>query len=104
MIVALPPLWIIVLLFGAISLTKVLIVYIIEQCAHSYVSTDQQTIVGLEGEMGWKTPVIHRKVNILRFWNRLMKMNNKRLPKMIYMEMKQSSDDWFEDIKIYSCP
>ena len=39
------------------------------------------TIVGLEGEMGWKTPIIRRKVNILRFWNRLMKMNNKRLQK-----------------------
>ena len=56
------------------------------------------TIVGLEGEMGWKTPILRRKINILRFWNRLMKMN-KRLPKMIYMEMKQSSHDWFEDIK-----
>ena len=57
------------------------------------------TIVGLEGEMGWKTPIVCHKINILRFWNRLMKMNNKRLPKMIYMEMKQSSHDWFEDIK-----
>ena len=57
------------------------------------------TIVGLEGEMGWKTPIIRRKVNILRFWNLLMKMNNKRLPKMIYLEMKQNSHDWFEHIK-----
>ena len=28
-----------------------------------------------------------------------MKMNNKRLPKMIYMEMKLSNHGWFENVK-----
>ena len=37
-------------------------------------------IVGVEGEMGCTTAAVHRKLEILRLWNRLMLLEEDRLP------------------------
>ena len=40
--------------------------------------------VGVEGEMGWLSPKVCRNLGLVRFWNRLMDMDNNRLTKIIF--------------------
>ena len=57
--------------------------------------------VGIEGELGWVNPQIRRWLNMLRLWNRIVGMNNTRLPKIIY-EYQRSLDskgNWCSEIK-----
>ena len=42
--------------------------------------------LGLQGDMGWISPDIRRKVEMIRFWNRVIGMDNDRLPKIIYKD------------------
>ena len=35
---------------------------------------------GIEGEIGWTPPKIRRHLNILRLWNKIVSMENTRLP------------------------
>ncbi len=41
-------------------------------------------IAAINGDVGWTSSCVRRKTNIIRFWNRLMSMNNNRLPKIIF--------------------
>ncbi len=43
---------------------------------HKFVS-----IVAINGDMGWTSSSVRRKINIIRFWNILMCKNNNCLPK-----------------------
>ncbi len=45
---------------------------------HKFVSID-----AINGDMRWTTSGERRKINMVRFWNRLMSLNNTRLPKVI---------------------
>ncbi len=45
---------------------------------HKFVSID-----AINGDMGWTTSCERRKINMVRFWNRLMSLNNTLLPKVI---------------------
>ncbi len=45
---------------------------------HKFVSID-----AINGDMGWTTSCERLKINMVRFWNRLMSLNNTRLPKVI---------------------
>ena len=38
----------------------------------------------VEGDMGWCPNYIHRTLNVLRYWNRLIKLNDNRLTKKIF--------------------
>ncbi len=41
------------------------------------------SIDAINGDMGWTTSCERRKINMVRFWNRLMSLNNTQLPKVI---------------------
>ena len=41
---------------------------------------------GVEGDLGWVRPLIRRKIEILRFWNRIVSLDESRLPRQIYNE------------------
>ena len=56
-------------------------------------------IAGMEGDMGWLPPIIRRKVCMLRQWNRIVKMDSNRLPKILYSQMKPRKDPWLDDIQ-----
>ena len=45
------------------------------------------TKVGVEGDLGWVPPQIHRHLDMLRQWNRLVSMAESRLPKVLYHYM-----------------
>ena len=57
--------------------------------------------VGIEGELGWVDPQIRRWINMLRLWNRVVGMNNTRLPKIIYEYQRglDSKGNWCSEIK-----
>ncbi len=44
----------------------------------------QYKYLGINGDMGWTSSCVRYKTNIIRFWNRLMCMNNNCLPKIIF--------------------
>ena len=56
-------------------------------------------IVGVEGEMGWITPAVHRKLEILRLWNRLMSLEEDRLPRQVFHNMSYTDHPWASNIK-----
>ena len=56
--------------------------------------------VVVNGDMGWTSPVVRRKINILRLWNRLEKMSDTRLTKRIYLwDKTQNRNNWSRDCK-----
>ncbi len=57
-------------------------------------------IAAINGYMGWTSSCVRCKTNIIRFWNRLMSMNNKRLPKIIFnWDYKCIGNTWSANIK-----
>jgi len=46
---------------------------------HKFVS-----IAAINGDMGWKASFVRHKISMVRFWNRLMSLNDTRLPKVIF--------------------
>ena len=39
----------------------------------------------IQGDMGWTPPIVHRQLNCLRLWNRLVKMDENRLTRRIFI-------------------
>ena len=54
---------------------------------------------GIEGEMAWVPPFIRRKLDMLRLWHRLVSMEEHRLPKIIFQEMRLQNEPWILEIK-----
>ena len=42
-------------------------------------------IEGMYGDMGWATPQMRHHANMMRFWNRLVNMDDDRLTKKVFM-------------------
>ena len=57
-------------------------------------------IPALWGEIGWFSSKYRRYLCMLRFWNRLIKMDDTRLPKRIFLQdYRQSNSNWSQDIR-----
>ena len=57
-------------------------------------------IHAVRGDMGWQTCHYRRNVNIFRLWNRILSMNDNRLPKqLLEYEQNQPFRNWAHDIK-----
>ena len=57
---------------------------------HKYTPTD-----GMLGDMGWCKPYVHRNLGIVRFWNRMIEMENNRLTKRIFnTDHSSCHDNW----------
>ena len=54
---------------------------------------------GVKGELGWVRPLIRRKIEILRFWNRILSLDDSRLPRQIYNEMLLKGHPWISNVK-----
>ncbi len=58
------------------------------------------SIDAINGDMGWTTSCKRRKINMGRFWNRLMSLNNTQLPKVILnWESKCRGNTWSLNIQ-----
>ena len=53
----------------------------------------------IEGDMGWITPETRHKLEILRTWNNLVAMDDKRLPKLVYNYLREQSTLCAKDTK-----
>ena len=56
-------------------------------------------LVGVEGEMGWTTPAVCRKLEILMLWNKLMSLEEDRLPRQVFNNMSYTDHPWVSNIK-----
>ena len=57
-------------------------------------------IPALQGEMGWKPSKFRKYINILRFWNRLLKMPDERMTKQIfYNDFNLKNNNWCAKVK-----
>ena len=56
--------------------------------------------VRIEGDMWWTTPSTRRKLEMLRFWNRVVSLEDSRLPKQIYNTMLIKGHPWISEIKM----
>jgi hypothetical protein len=57
-------------------------------------------VPAINGDIGWTASWVRRKTNIIRFWNRLMCMNEVRLPKIIFnWDCTCRGNTWSSNIK-----
>ena len=56
--------------------------------------------LGIHGDMGWTYSNVRRKVNMVRYWNRLVNMQENRLTKKVFRwDRAQNSKAWSSDVK-----
>ena len=56
--------------------------------------------VVVNGDMGWTVPEVRRKLNMLRLWVRLEKMEDDRLTKKVYIwDRENKNNNWSRDLK-----
>ena len=53
---------------------------------------------GIEGDVGWVPPQIRRKIEILRFWNRIVRMPDDRLPRQVYNHLLSVNKGWVNQV------
>ena len=51
------------------------------------------------GDMGWTPSDIRRKINLIRYWNRLIKLDDDRLTKHVFISEYQNGGTWCEHVK-----
>ena len=60
-------------------------------------------VAGLEGDMGWLSPQYRRWLEMLRFWNRLISLEDTRLTKKLFNHMhslsREADTDWCGNIR-----
>ena len=59
---------------------------------------------GVTGDMGWLDPKFGRAICKLRLWNRLVKMDNSRLTKVVFeWDMSICKNNWSDSLKTLLC-
>ena len=58
-------------------------------------------ILAINGEMGWLPTLDRRAMNVLRYWNRLIRMNNNRLPKKLFEIEYLQKTGWYDDERAF---
>ena len=53
----------------------------------------------IEGDIGWIPPIIRRKLNMVRMWNRVLNMDSYRLPRIVYDNMVATDHLWYMEVK-----
>ena len=56
-------------------------------------------IAGFQGDMGWIWPQVRHKIEMLRYWNRILQLEQGRLPKQLFDFMKELNFGWMNDVK-----
>ena len=56
--------------------------------------------LAINGDMGWEFSSVRRKIEMLRFWNRLLTFDDNRLTKQIlFWDKRLCSNNWSYEIK-----
>ncbi len=57
-------------------------------------------VAAISGDMAWPSTIVRHKTNIVRFWNRIVNMENSRLPKIIYhWDTTCKGNTWSSNLK-----
>ena len=57
--------------------------------------------LGINGDVGWLPSKERRHINIIRYWNRLLDMDNRRLCKQVFQwDYNLCKNNWSSDIKV----
>ena len=56
-------------------------------------------LFALQGEMAFMSTVTSRKLEILRLWNRILRLPNERLPKKLFQIMYQNNSKWCLNVR-----
>jgi len=57
-------------------------------------------LAAIHGDMGWTDPQVRRHVTMIRFWNRIVDMEDTRLPKIILKwDISLRKNTWSNDVK-----
>ena len=56
-------------------------------------------IAGFQGDMGWTWPQVRHKIVMLRYWNRILQLEQGRLPKQLFDFMKELNYGLMNDMK-----
>ena len=93
-------LWTIVLLFGGLSYTQNLILFIIGLLSFFLGVNKYTSTPVIHGDMDWDPPLIRRKVSMLRLWKRLICMDNTRLTQNIFLwNYSKCRNNWSHKVK-----
>ena len=54
----------------------------------------------LHGDLGWKSIHIGLKINMLRLWNKIVNMSNRRIPRMVFIwECNLGLNNWCSEVE-----
>ena len=57
-------------------------------------------IPALNGDIGWNTCLVRRKISMVRYWNRLIKMPDESITKKIFLwDYRQYNNNWCSEIE-----
>ena len=57
-------------------------------------------IPSLNGDIGWNTCLVRRKISMVRYWNRLIKMPDESITKKIFLwDYRQYNNNWCSEIE-----
>lgn len=54
-------------------------------------------LVTLNSEMGWLPVEYKRHKNVIRYYNRLMRMDNSRIPKQVFLSTRSNTNSWAQE-------
>lgn len=75
---------------------------VIDSAARSFIGVHRFCpIASMYKDLGWNRNNCRRKINVIRYWNKLVKMKNDRLTKQVfdYMYQNYSVGSWFYHVK-----
>ena len=56
--------------------------------------------LAIQGDTGWTPPIIRRRLDMIKFWHRIISMPDTRLPKQIFRwESHIGKNNWYTDLK-----
>ena len=56
-------------------------------------------VLGLQGDLGWLSCRTRRKLNMARYWNRLVNMDNTRITKRVFQwDYESNVNNWSSEI------
>ena len=92
-------LWIIVPEFGDLKVTLNAILYTTELFVHILGVHNKTSNLAIRGEVGWVEPDIRRKLEMIRMWARLIRMDDNRLTKRVFLWDYNQQHGWCSELK-----
>ena len=64
-----------------------------------YTDDNKSSNLAIKGDVGWIDPDVRRKLEMIRMWDRLVKMDDNRLTKRVFLWDYNQQHGWCSDMK-----